>query len=82
MRRGREIAGNGGAEFRQIEERDGREHVMFDVVMHIPVEEGRQPRASKRAATEPKVRRIRRETEMLRGFAEEIQPAAVMPPVD
>ena len=69
---------DGAVQLGQIEERDGWKHVMFDVVLHIPVEERRQPGRGVRAAAETMVRDVRRQADVLRRTAESAQQGAIL----
>ncbi len=46
---------DGFAEPRQIVEGDSGEHMMFHVILHVPVEKGGQPTAGVCAATKAKI---------------------------
>jgi hypothetical protein len=69
---------DGLSQLGQVEERHGREHVVLDVILHVPVEERRQPRAGERAAAEPVIGHVRRHAVMLGKTAEKTEPAAVL----
>ena len=64
------------SKFGEIEKRDGGEHVVFDVVLHVPIEKCGQPRASVGPAGEPVVGHVWRQTEVLGRPGEETEPAA------
>ena len=66
------------AQSREIVERDSGKHVMFHVVLHVPVEKGRHRTAGIRPAAKAKIGDVGREADMLRNCAEKLQPGAVL----
>ena len=67
----------GGAEARKIINWNGGKHVVLDVILHIPVEKSGEPAAGVSAAAEAKIRRVRREADVLGRAAEVFEPATV-----
>ena len=65
----RKVVGDCSPQFGHIKERDGWKHVVFNMILHIPIKEGRQPFAGVASATESKIWRIGSEAEMLRRTA-------------
>ncbi len=53
------------------------EHVVFHVILHVPVEESREPRAGVGAAGEAVIGHVRCEAVMLGSAAEKTEPVAV-----
>jgi len=78
MMRRRQVVFDGLSQTRQVEERHGGEHVVLDVILHVPIEKRRQPRAGERAAAEAVIGHVRRHAVVLGKTAEKSEPAAIL----
>ena len=77
MWRGRQILANQRMQLRQPIAGNGSIHVMFCVVMHVPVEKAEQRIQGDGATAEAKVRHIILQAGMLTVIAEVVQPSSI-----
>jgi len=66
------------AQARKVVEGHSREHVMFNVVLHVPVKKGRQPATRVSSAAEAKIGGVGRQSDMLWHSAQHLQPGAIL----
>ncbi len=68
------------AQLRQVVERNGRIHVVFKVILHIPVVERGEPRTCECSSVQAEIRLVRVQAVVLGHSAKEPQPATVESP--
>ena len=73
----REVAFDGRVQLAEPVARHAGVHVVFDVVIHVPVEEAEERIQDDRAGAEPKVWHVVLQADVLGVVAQKQQPAAV-----